>query len=55
MSAVELETVVRAGRHGALDEEVERVDDEQSAHQHTQSDADTIRQSRERRRTGHAF
>jgi len=48
-------TVVRAGSQGALDEQVEWVDDQQSAHQNTQSHADTIRQTSECRRACHAF
>jgi len=49
------EIVVGAGRQGALNEQVEWIDDQQCAHQHTQSDADTIWQTSERWRTCHAF
>jgi len=54
-SAMGRKTVVRAGSQGALDEQVEWVDDQQSAHQNTQSHADTIRQTSECWRACHAF
>ena len=49
--SVRCEIVVVVGRQRALDEQVERINDEQCAHEHTQSDADAIRQTSERRRT----